>query len=368
MELHELRQLIAKYNAGEATVEEQVFIEQWYESIQGSDTTLNEAALGSIRNQMETTLTAYTHKKKVSIYTRWIAAASIIVAVGAGLYLLRQQTGRPAEVVQQNDIAPGGTRAVLTLGDGKQLVLDNMNNGQLAKQNGAVISKNANGQIVYRAVAGSLPETNNTITTPRGGMYAVILTDGTKIWLNAASSLQFPTLFTGDTRTVELEGEAYFEVAQNAKAPFRVISGQQTIEVLGTHFNISHYNDEPGITTTLLEGSIRVITGDHSVVLKTGQQSVIKTGNEQITVNNEKDSSEVMAWKNGMFQFNNADISTIMRQIGRWYDVDVVFEGKLPEDQFRGKISRNVNASKVLKILELSGINFKIEGRRIILK
>lgn len=366
MELHELRELIAKYNAGEATIEEQVFIEQWYESIQGSDTTLNDVQLDGIRNEMATALSAY--KKKSPVYIRWLAAASIILAIGAGLYFLRQQTNRETVAVHQDDIAPGGTKAILTLGDGKQLQLQNMNIGQLARENGAVISKNASGQIVYTAVASNLPETNNIITTPRGGMYAVILTDGTRIWLNAASSLQFPTLFTGDNRTVKLEGEAYFEVAQNEKAPFRVISGQQTIEVLGTHFNISSYSDEPGITTTLLEGSIRVIAANSSVVLKSGQQSVIKTGNQQISVNDGKDSTEVMAWKNGMFQFNNADISTIMRQIGRWYDVDVVFDGKLPEDQFRGKISRNVNATKVLKILELSGINFKIEGRKIILK
>jgi transmembrane sensor len=349
LELQELRQLIAKYNAGKASAEEASFVEEWYDSVQGEDIVLNEEELGEVKRTISEHI-LLKRRRTVPMYIRWLAAATVLLAVGVGLYLFKSTS--------THDVAPGGSKAILTLADGTQFQLDNLKDGALA--DGATISKNT---IVFNKTR--FPASENVVTTPRGGMYALILADGTKIWVNSASSLKFPTFFTGKERKVELTGEAYFEVARNEKMPFRVISGKQTIEVLGTHFNISNYGDEPAITTTLLEGSIRVLNGSESVLLKAGQQSTISQ--EKIEINNNADSSEVMAWKNGMFQFNDADIQTIMRQLGRWYDVDVVYNGKVPADQFNGRISRNVNLSGVLKILTLSGINFKIEGRKIIL-
>lgn len=379
MELQELQQLIARYNAGEASTEERALLEQWYESIQGDTTGIQQSQLPGIRADIYAALPAYMKpKRKMRQLYRWAAAAALVMGIGAGIYFFKSPARNIAQLQPNqelpNDIAPGSARAILTLGDGTQLTLDNKaSNGQLATREGIVINKNADGQIVYTSQTGHQPAAfhakENVISTPRGGIYAIVLPDGTKVWLNAASALKFPTFFSGSDRTVALTGEAYFEVAQNAEQPFRVICGKETIEVLGTHFNISNYSDETTITTTLLEGSIRVKAGQQSQVLQPGQQSVINTADD---VNNQKltaaNTDEVMAWKNGMFYFNNADISTIMRQVARWYDVEVEFQGPLPADEFKGKISRDVNASQVLQILALSGINFKIEGRKIILR
>ena len=213
--------------------------------------------------------------------------------------------------------------------------------------------------------------TYNTVSTPRGGQYEVILPDGTQVWLNAASSLKFPTAFIGKERNVELTGEAYFEVSKNKAMPFHVSAAGQVIEVLGTHFNVNAYTDETLLKTTLLEGSVKVNKGISFATLKPGQQSTIN--NNEITpvikIAEVTDADEVMAWKDGKFYFNNADIKTVMRQIGRWYNVDIEYAGKIPgNDGFTGTFSRNMTASKALKILAFSGVDFKIEGRKIIVK
>jgi transmembrane sensor len=394
LEQQQLAQLIARYNAGTATNEEKAFVEEWYESIQGETPLLDDLQLNKVQQELYAALTehigqktgrelstnqngrrrSFIHKRGIIrkpgvIYKRsiirWAAAAAILLAIGAGLWLYQS---KPAQLA--NDFAPGSSKAVLTLGDGSQLTLDkHVRNGQIAAQGGIIINKNAEGQIVYNAPAGFMPDNGpeNVITTPRGGIYAVVLPDGTKVWLNAASALKFPTFFSHNERTVALTGEAYFEVAPDAQKPFRVVCGDTRIEVLGTHFNVSNYPDEPAVTTTLLQGSVRVSANGQSTLLQPGEQSAIDE-QQLITVNKGADSSEVLAWKNDQFYFKDAHISTIMRQISRWYDVDVVFDGPLPNDEFSGKISRDVNASQVLKILALSGINFKIEGRKIILK
>ncbi|PUZ21534.1 FecR family protein [Chitinophaga costaii] len=379
MELHELKQMIARYNAGEATNDEKALIEEWYESIHGEDAVLDEAALQRLQQTLYASLKKATGKdtgmrivSRRPAYWKWAVAAGLALAIGAGWYYnpYRQQATKLSEETAQ-DFAPGGNRATLTLADGSRLVLENTGNGTLAQQSGASIHKN-NGQLVYDAAgtpAAAGSNILNTITTPRGGTFAIVLTDGSKIWLNAASSLRFPAYFAGSDRTVELQGEGYFEIAPDASRPFHVISGDQTLDVLGTHFNISHYTDESAIITTLTAGSVRVKTNSDTALLTPGQQSLVR--NNDIThiihVQKEADTGQALAWQHDMFQFNNADIITIMHQLSRWYNVEVVFEGPLPTEHFSGKISRNVPASGVLKILAASGINFKIAGRKIIL-
>jgi len=299
-------------------------------------------------------------------------AAAILIFVLAGAYFYYNRHAVQTQQITKNkpvkaDIAPGGTKAVLTLADGSKLVLNNAKNGVLSTQAGTHVVKH-DSLISYKATKLSSRQVSyNTITIPNGGQYQLILADGTRVWLNAASSLRFPTAFTGENRTVELTGEAYFEVAKNKDKPFNVKTATQTVQVLGTHFNINAYSNEATVKTTLLEGSVKVFSANAVVMIRPGQQSVL-INNGTFAVKDDLDTDEIVAWKNGLFQFNEADIQTIMRQIARWYDIDVEFKGKLPADLYRGKISRNVNVSQVLKILELSGINFTIEGRKIIVK
>ena len=313
----------------------------------------------------------------------WIAAGVTGLLLLTGLvYRWNGKRPEPAPVAQTQamDVLPGGNKAQLVLGDGKVVTLDSAGSGVVAEQGSEAVEKTAHGQLAYVAAAdgaaakgaGSTTDNAsseivyNTIITPQGGTFSVKLSDGTRVWLNAGSSLKYPTVFSGSQRKVELKGEAYFEVAPDADRPFHVVSGEQTIDVLGTHFNVNAYDNEPEVRTTLLQGSVRVVKNGKDVLLRPGQQSVSDLS-EGLTIRKDIDTAEVMAWKNGMFQFDAADIGTVMRQIARWYDVDVVIQGKLPDDHFRGKIPRNVNASQVLQILALSGINFKIEGKKITL-
>jgi len=269
-----------------------------------------------------------------------------------------------------NDLAPGGNKAILTLSTGKQIVLTGARNGKLAQQGDADITKTADGQIVYgKGDESAAAEVSyNTTSTPRGGQFQVVLADGTKVWLNAASSITYPTVFTGTDREVEITGEVYFEVAHNAAKPFRVKSNGQIVEVLGTHFNINAYKDEPVITTTLFEGSVKINKGTASALLKPGQQSLVTENNHAIKITDNVDLDQALAWKNGKFYFTNTDIEEVMRQVARWYDVDIEYEGKVPNIRLSGSCYRNLTASKALAILEYTGINFKIEGRKIIVQ
>jgi transmembrane sensor len=307
---------------------------------------------------------------------QWISiAASLLIILSVGTYLIFFDLKQPEassqnteQVAEVPDLVPGGNKAVLTLADGSTVLLDSAGNGVLAQQGGVQISKQ-DGQIVY---GGSRSDTGiiqyNTISTPRGGQYQLVLADGTKVWLNAASSLRYPAHFQGAERKVFLKGEGYFEVAKN-KTPFRVdIDGRSTVEVLGTHFNINAYTDEPSINTTLLEGRVKVISQGSSTFLdlSPGQQSRL-TSDGQIELNRDPDIDDVMAWKNGKFHFGEAsDIKTIMNQVSRWYDVDVVYEGKVT-DHIGGTISRDVKASKVFEMLEMTGsVKFRIEGKTVV--
>lgn len=319
-------------------------------------------------------LPLHTHIQQPSRNRKWLYAASGVAAmllISAGIYFLNSKKETSAATAQLqskfgNDVAPGGDKAMLTLADGSAIVLDSANNGLVAKQGNSKIEKPANGQLVYNAAQAenNIAVQYNVLTTPRGGQYRIVLPDGTKVWLNAASYLKFPTAFRGDKRNVELKGEAYFEVAQNAKQPFEVAVNNMQVQVLGTSFNINGYEDESNIKTSLIDGKVKVISENNASILAPGHEAIMNKNTNDIKVA-AADVDDAIAWKNNVFSFQNADIPTIMRQIARWYDVEISYEGKVPTEKFVGEVSRNSNVSEVLKILELSKVHFKIDGKKI---
>jgi len=305
-----------------------------------------------------------------------IAAASVVFFIGIG-YLFLQPTDNKIAVKNKptarqivNDVKPGANKAILTLSDGSQIVLDSASSGLLARQGNAQIIKLSSGEITYNTNGLAAKEIlYNTMTTPIGGLYQLLLPDGSKVWLNSASSIRYPTQFSGNERRVEITGEAYFEVAKNASMPFIVkVNDNASVQVLGTHFNINAYSDEAEIKTTLLEGAVKISRGSSSSLLKPGQQAQInKSGS--IKVIPDADMEEAVAWKNGNFQFNSADIATVLRQASRWYDIEIVYAGnKIPDDKFSGKISRAVNLSSLLKWMQWSDVYFKLEGKKLIIQ
>lgn len=311
---------------------------------------------------------------------RTIAAASVILLAGVGIYLAYQnpEPGPLSEVKPdrpaQEDIPPGQQGAVLTLADGTQVVLDSLGNGVIALQNGAEAVLQ-NGRLVYDVTGASTREVvYNTMTTPKGRQFHLQLPDGTRVWLNAASSIRYPTVFSGGERRVDIQGEAYFEVMANAPMPFRVnIAGKAEVEVMGTHFNINAYENETGIYATLLEGSIAIRRSDgndrpgNRVLLKPGSQAQLDLEDNKradIGVVHNADIEHVMAWKNGLFDFNNQSLQEVMRQLERWYDIDVVYES-VPTVKLKGKMTRDVPLSGLLKNLGKLGVRCKLEGRKL---
>ena len=374
MQTEKIEDLLERYNKGMVTPKEKALVETWYLKYKPNTSNVPHDQLEEDEKEsLANLLSKINSKNRRTFSPVYAIAASLLVFLSAGLFLFNHyhkpvQQHMVVNTLLKNDIAPGGNKAILTLSNGSTIVLTGAKNGKLASQGGIVISKTADGQIKY---AGSESNSSskslayNTATTPRGGQYQFILSDGTKVWLNSASSIKYPVAFIGDERKVELTGEAYFEVAHNAKKPFRVMSNGQTVEVLGTHFNINAYSDENVIKTTLLEGSVKVSTPGGNSVIKPGEQTQLKNGN--INVVGGVDLDEVVAWKNGFFHFEDDNIQEVMRELARWYDVDIRYEGQLPSRQFSGEISRNVNASQILDILSFKKIHYKIDGKTIII-
>lgn len=302
----------------------------------------------------------------------WMSAAAILLLL-TGAWLIRLLNS-PADkeqkvvktVVTPAAIVPGGNKAYLILADGRSILLDSSADGQLAKQGNVSIRKE-NGKLAYNSGAQEGEVLYNTIRTPKGGQYQLELSDGSKVWLNAASTLRFPASFTGKERRVEMTGEAYFEIAKKNGQPFIVSSNGIDTRVTGTHFNINAYPDELFTSTTLLEGAVAVQDGMKKLLLLPGEQARYIPGQPLMLVKH-PDLDEVMAWKKGKFIFNEADIKTIMRQISRWYDVDIIYEGTVRSETFSGMVSRESNISKVLRIMEEGGVKFSIESRKIIVK
>jgi transmembrane sensor len=300
--------------------------------------------------------------RRMGVWRWWVAAAAVVLLLGSlgGLWVMRKPSA-PVVHVTVADVAPGGNKAVLTLSGGQKIVLDSAGNGVLAQQGGASVVKVDSGMIVYHGASG-VPSFN-TLTTPFGGTYALVLPDGSRVWLNAASSITYPTSFSGVSRDVQVTGEAYFEVRHRAGQPFRVAVGAVTIEDVGTQFDVNAYSDEPVVATTLLEGAVRI----GGVVLRPGEQAQASMGGS-VRVIPQVNTELVTAWRNGRFQFDHADIYTVMRQVARWYDVRVRYEGKVDPGTFTGKIGRDLSLRDLLDGLAQTRVHYRIEdGRTLII-
>ncbi len=401
---YSIDELIIKYLSGTLTEEEQLILNEWKalpENRQLLDHLSNGAwvkqelqkmaqvretnaynKLSQIYAQQQVPITMHSKRRTINPYL--VAAAVLLLISTATWYLFLRPSKQPATptiaVTPQerfkNDVQPGGNRATLTLADNTVIDLDTTSNGLLSQQGGARIVKHDNGEIAYeKEPQNTNTETvYNTIHTPKGGQYMIALPDGSKAWLNAASSLRFPTAFTGEARIVELTGEGYFEVSRlpaspasaGKKQPFLVKTGEVTVEVLGTHFNVNAYKDEEAVKTTLLEGAVKVSKGNFTGLLKPGEQSQAYRQGALKTVK-KADLEQTMAWHNGVFAFRDASIVAIMRQAQRWYDIEVIYEGKVNKEQpLNGEIPRNVVLSQLLKILEATGsVHFRIEGKTV---
>ena len=315
----------------------------------------------------------------VSMSKRWRAAVAVaaifIITMSVWLVASNKPSVKNGEIKLANkDItAPNLNRATVTLADGSQVYLDNTQSGQLAVQGNIKLVKLSDGRIAYQSANGeAINELEyNTLSNPRGSkVIDMMLSDGSHVWLNSGSSITYPVAFIGNERKITVEGEAYFEVAHDAKKPFIVSKGDVNVKVLGTHFNVNGYNDEEALLVTLLEGSVEVKAGTSNsavVKLKPGQQAV-HIHNAPLAVRNDVDVDETMAWKNGMFLLDNTDLPTIMRQVSRWYDVSVVYASKIPNTKFVGGVSKNLPLSKILELLKSNGIETELEGKTLTVK
>lgn len=368
MQQQSLKQLLEKYHQGNCTPDELALLESWYMQLnEDVREPLSEPELDEARQKVWAALDAETAPGKTyKMWPKLAAAASILLFLSFGAYLFMKQA-KPVKQRQAliHDIAPGSNKAFITLANGKTITLTGIANGTLANQGSTHINATSAGSVAYVGGTNDAAATAfNTLSTPRGGQYALVLSDGTKVWLDAASSITYPVAFTGDKRAVTIKGQVYFEVAHNAAKPFIVTANNQTVEVLGTHFNINAYTDEPAVTTTLLEGRIKITAKSGSKILNPGNQARITDG--QLAVIENADIDEVIAWHKGLFKFKEADITEVMRQLSRWYDVDVTYEGTVPNTKFSGELYRNISALKVSDVLSYEKIHFRIDGKKII--
>jgi len=364
MDKHFYYELTDRYLDGTATVEERKLVEAYYEQLSSQESSLPYEKKQLLKEQMLKAIEQAIHPPaKVVPMRRWwkVAAAAAVITLLAGSYFFfNQQTGKQTELPSaqterfKNDITPVKGGATLTLADGSLIYLENVGNGQLAAGVDARITKQED-QLVY---ASSEALSYNTVSTDKGKNYQLTLADGTKVWLDALSSIRFPTAFPGEDRVVELSGQAYFEVAHNAKQPFKVKVGEKVVEVLGTHFNVNAH--ESVMKTTLLEGAVRI----QSKTLQPGEQAQLG-GNGQLSISQGADIAEVMAWKDGRFRFAGSSIEEIFSQLSRWYDIELVYQDKIPE-VFVANISRDVPLSRVLNLLEMTKqVRFSIAGKKV---
>ncbi|MBO9727445.1 MAG: FecR domain-containing protein [Chitinophaga sp.] len=382
--MQHLKDLIQRYLKGKATPEEGSALHDWYDSFDDSEVSLplepgedrqllEQRLLSRLQPVMEEQQAANEKQRIIVVnknprYRRYLVAASVAAVVGvAGVIGLKLRYPSPpkntiAVNTSPKEVPPANKKATLTLGDGSTIALDDAANGAIGKQGGASVIKNTAGQLSYQAGDAHAAVVYNTLSVPRGGQFQVVFPDGTKVWLNSASSLRYPTAFTGTERKVLLQGQAYFEVAAKAGQPFKVQANEMDVQVLGTRFDVMAYTDEPSINATLLDGKIKV----QDKILRPGQQAVLALSGHQLTVK-EADINKIMAWKNGLFVFNNMDLSTILREVARWYDVEIVYEAAPGKELYGGGISRNLNLSAVLHVLEENGTNhFKTNGNKVI--
>lgn len=372
----EAQALIQRYIDGTCTAEEKAWVEQWCNEQFDQSDPINTADMDAVGETIARRLPVHKKRKANRSWLIAAAIAGLTASLGIAFYLHKETSViQPQQVA--HDIAPGGDQAYLTLHTGEVIPLAELEHDTLLAQTGISISKTADGELIYTLTEGaskrSDPLTYNSVSTPKGGQFQVQLPDGTRVWLNAESSITYPTSFASLVeRKITLRGEAYFEVARDVAKPFIVRTAShngklgQEVYVLGTRFNINSYENEGAVETTLVEGAVRVEAAGNQVLLKPNQQARLKpTGLNVTTVNTE----EALAWKNGYFMFDNEGIESIMRKIARWYDVEIVFQQTDSEQVFSGTVSKFTNVSTVLNILELTGgVQFEIEGRRITVK
>jgi ferric-dicitrate binding protein FerR (iron transport regulator) len=379
----ELESILKKYLEGKATPEETNFLEHYYDYLQdqpGLSTLLSDAENKKIEHRNWERLNARMDELSQTIAPhhitsfrkwRWVAAASFILAIGlGGWFFLVNKNDKQQQVVQKKVIddikPPDGNRATITLTNGQTVYLDSAAIGSLAVQGSVKLVKLANGKIAYQTASDEIIEkpAYNTLTNPKGSRVVdMTLADGSRVWLNAGSSITYPVAFIEKERTVLITGEAYFEVARDKTKPFKVTKGEMQVEVLGTHFNVNAYDDEKNIKVTLLEGAVRLKTNEENQILQPGEQAQVSG---TISILKNVDVEAVMAWKDGRFKFSSVDIETIMRQVARWYDMDIEYRGKV-EGTLSGGLARNVNASQLFHVLELTDkVRFEIQGRKVI--
>jgi len=387
VDIQYLQDLIRKYNLNKCTEDEKLLLEQWYQSFEWnqSDNDIKHADLmhlrdevfSGIKNRMapssgdQTVERDFGKTRSLFFWWRFAAAAMVIVSVAFFIYDTSSHKKHNISIASVignktvEDIKPGSSIAQLILADGSVVSLDSAGTLQLKEKDGTLINKQS-GKLIYNQAALNTSDVLfNTLSIPRGGEYQVVLPDGTKVWMNAASTLRYPTRFTGNERKVFLNGEAYFEVAKNAGMPFRVIvDTDMTVQVLGTHFNIKAYSDEDEVKTTLVEGLVKVSKKMNTVMLSPSKQAAWGKINQRLTVS-EADVEKETGWKNGMIEFREDNLPYIMKQISRWYDVDVIFIGNYPDGNYSGSIRRQSTLLQVLEILKAAGVQFKMEGKKV---
>lgn len=370
MDHKEVKELLKKYLAGECSPIEKQHIENWY-----ADQLLKRNA-GTFdydrKNIKDDIWKDIVKNRSVNRQkNRWLSpaiAAAAVVLVGLFLHLfLKPPISEQQSIVSQTQtvpVIPGGNKAILTTADGKQYILTDLADGIVEQGEDFVITKQENGVIAFDATGQSKTSSYNTIETPKGGLYQVTLPDGSRAWLNSASSISFPSNFEDNQRIVSIKGEVYFEVVRDVRRPFKVTTPRQEIEVLGTSFNINAYEEEPLSRTTLVQGSVKVTGQSNTQILKPGYEMVSReNGKDKVAL---ADMSSVLAWREGVFHFERIGLDVLMRQLARWYDVELVYVGELPKDEFAGRIKRNEHINKVLEVLQDGNIDVVLEGRKLI--
>lgn len=336
----------------------------------GEEIEIEEERADEILSVLQQAIPRKHRRGRVAAITRWAAAAAVVTGLGTLYWIYPSskpsKNGQLATSAPAQDIQPASQGAILTLGDGKQVTLDSLQKGVIANQGGTHVSL-TQGTIAYddhRAEEISY----NTLSTPKGRLFHLVLPDGSDVWLNAASAVTYPTSFSGKERVVTLKGEAYFDIKPDAKRPFSVkLMDNTEVKVLGTAFNINAYENERVIATTLINGSVQVNAGNNSSILKPGYKASIARISPGIQVNR-ADTSQVLAWKNGIFNFEGADIQVVMKQLERWYDIDVQYENGIPGITFGGKMDRNLSLSNIMRMLEISDVHCRLEGKKLIIR
>lgn len=371
----ELKEMLQRYVAGRATPDEKAFIESLddrFNEKEGIERIVDESTQLEWQEKMKRHVMKNSINQssgRLSIIMKWTAAAACVLAlcIVAGYLYWNNISHEPVKVVKAV-IQPGTQKATLTLSDGKRIDLDQAPDGTLASEDGVSVRKNKEGEVVYVTGKGSnIKPGIHTITTPAGGEFSLVLPDGTRVWLNASSSISYPVWFSGTERSVTISGEAYFDVSENKSMPFKVKAGKQEIHVLGTSFNVNSYNDEPVAVTTLVHGVVSVVPGQGSggVLLKPGQQAISADG-QQLSVRN-ANVEKVTAWKSGAFMFVDDPLPLVLRQLARWYNVKVVITGALPAMTITGEVSRTVSFAQIIDILQSSGVQAKTLGDQLII-